>query len=80
LDDPNKAIILGESIIDEIYFRILSDEQKEMLNYHLQQRGQIHEILRTVNRLLRNSNFFKFKTANKTHHRAFFIAIFLSHN
>ncbi|MCK5345263.1 MAG: AraC family transcriptional regulator [Candidatus Heimdallarchaeota archaeon] len=48
LDDPNEAIILGESIIDEIYFRILSDEQGGMLKYHLQQSGQMHDILRTV--------------------------------
>lgn len=54
LDDPNAATILGESIIDEIYFRILSDEQGGMLKYHLQQRGQIHEILRTVEYLHQN--------------------------
>ena len=54
LDDPNEAIILGESIIDEIYFRILSDEQGGMLKYHLQQSGQIHEILKTVEYLHQN--------------------------
>ncbi len=54
LDDPNEALILGESMIDEIYFRILSDEQGGMLNYHLQQRGQIHEILRAVEYLHQN--------------------------
>jgi len=48
LDDPNEANILGESAIDEIYFRILSDEQGGMLKYHLQQRGQIHEISKAV--------------------------------
>jgi AraC-like DNA-binding protein len=54
LDDPNEASILGESIIDEIYFRILSDEQGGMLKYHLQQRGQINEILRTVEYIHQN--------------------------
>jgi AraC-like DNA-binding protein len=54
LDDPNEASILGESMIDEIYFRILSDEQGGMLKYHLQQRGQINEILRTVEYLHQN--------------------------
>jgi len=48
LDDPDEANILGESAIDEIYFRILSDEQGGMLKYHLQQRGQIHEISKAV--------------------------------
>lgn len=48
LDDPNEAGILGESAIDEIYFRILSDEQGGKLKYHLQQRGQIHEISKAV--------------------------------
>ncbi len=54
LDNPDEAIILGESIIDEIYFRILSDEQGGMLKYHLQQSGQIHEILKTVKYLQQN--------------------------
>ncbi len=54
LDDPNEANILGESIIDEIYFRILNNEQGGMLKYHLQQRGQIYEILRTVEYLQQN--------------------------
>ncbi len=54
LDDSNEAVILGESIIDEIYFRILKDEQGGMLNYHLQRRGQINEILRTVEYLQQN--------------------------
>jgi AraC-like DNA-binding protein len=54
LDDPNEATILGESIIDEVYFRILNDEQGGMLKYHLQQRGQIHQILRTVEYLHQN--------------------------
>lgn len=48
LDAPNEAAIIGESAIDEIYFRILSDEQGGMLKVHLQQRGQIHEISKAV--------------------------------
>ena len=54
LDDPNEAAILGESMIDEIYFRLLNDEQGGMLKYHLQQRGQISEILRSVEYLHQN--------------------------
>ena len=56
LDDPNEAIILGEPIIDEIYFRILSDEQEGMLKNHLQQRGQIHEILKAIEYIYQNLN------------------------
>lgn len=48
LRDPVEAEILGESIIDEIYFRILNEEQGGMLKYLLQQRGQIRQISRAV--------------------------------
>ena len=48
LDNPSEAAILGESIIDEIYFRILSEEQGGKLKYLLQQRGQIQQISKAV--------------------------------
>ncbi|MEM7343493.1 MAG: AraC family transcriptional regulator [Chloroflexota bacterium] len=48
LDNPSEAAILGESIIDEIYFRILSGEQGGKLKYLLQQRGQIQQISKAV--------------------------------
>lgn len=48
LGSPSEAAILGEAIIDEIYFRILSDEQGGTLKYHLQQRGQIQQISKAV--------------------------------
>jgi AraC-like DNA-binding protein len=48
LRSPSEAAILGESIIDEIYFRVLSEEQGGTLKYHLQQRGQIHQISKAV--------------------------------
>ena len=48
LSNPSEAAILGEAIIDEIYFRILSEEQGGALKYHLQQRGQIQEISKAV--------------------------------
>ena len=48
LDSPSEAAILGEAIIDEIYFRILSEEQGGALKYHLQQRGQIQQISKAV--------------------------------
>lgn len=48
LDNPVEAAILSESIIDEIYFRILTEEQGGELKYLLQQRGQIQHISRAV--------------------------------
>ena len=48
LDNPSEAAILGESIIDEIYFRILSEEQGGRLKYLLQQRGQIQQVSKAV--------------------------------
>lgn len=48
LKNPSEAAILGEAIIDEIYFRILSEEQGGALKYHLQQRGQIQQISKAV--------------------------------
>lgn len=48
LDNPSEAAILSESIIDEIYFRILSEEQGGQLKYLLQQRGQIHQVSKAV--------------------------------
>ena len=46
--NPSEAAILGESIINEIYFRILSEEQGGQLKYLLQQRGQIHQVSKAV--------------------------------
>ena len=54
LDNPMEAAILGESIIDEIYFRILSEEQDGRLIELLQQRGQIQQIARAVAHLQHN--------------------------
>ena len=54
LDSPIETAILSESIIDEIYFRVLSDEQGGALIHHLQQRGQIQQISRAVEFLHQN--------------------------
>ena len=54
LDNPIEAAILGESIIDEIYFRILSEEQEGRLNHLLHQRGQIQQIANAVAHLQHN--------------------------
>ncbi|RME76377.1 MAG: AraC family transcriptional regulator [Chloroflexi bacterium] len=54
LDNPGEAAILGQSIIDEIYFRILSEEQGGRFRYLLQQRGQIQQIARAVEYIHQN--------------------------
>lgn len=54
LDDPAEATIVGESIIDEIYFRILSEEQGGALKVLLRQQGQIQQISRAVEYLHEN--------------------------
>lgn len=54
LDSPTEAAIVGEAIIDEIYFRILRHEQGGTLPYLLQQRGQIQQIARAVDYVHQN--------------------------
>jgi len=54
LDNPSEAAILGELIIDEIYFRILNEEQGRRFKYLLQQRGQIQQISKAVEYLHQN--------------------------
>lgn len=45
---PIEAAIVGEAIVDEIYFRILKHERSGSLPFLLQQRGQISQIARAV--------------------------------
>lgn len=54
LNSPVEATILGDAIVDEIYFRILSEEQGGSLKYLLQQRGQIQQISKAVEYLHQN--------------------------
>ncbi len=54
LDDPCEAAVVGEAIIDEIYFRILSHERDGSLPHLLQQRGQIQQIARAVEHVHEN--------------------------
>ena len=51
LDDPAETAILGEALIDEIYFRILTEEQGGSLRVLLRQQGQIQQISRAVEHL-----------------------------
>ncbi len=48
LDNPRDAAILGDSIVAEIYYRILCDERGGDLRTFLQQRGQIQRVAKTV--------------------------------
>ena len=54
LDNATEANIIGESIIDEIYFRILNDEQGGALRLLLRQQGQIQQISKAVEYLNQN--------------------------
>ena len=54
LDDPVEAAVLGEPIIDEIYYRLLSGEQGGALKILLRQQGQIQQISKAVEHLHEN--------------------------
>jgi AraC-like DNA-binding protein len=51
---PRDAAMLGESIVDEIYYRLLSGERGGELRYLLQQRGQIQMISKAVDHIHQN--------------------------
>ena len=54
LSMPNEATFLGDLIVDEIYFRLLSGERGNELRYLLQQRGEIQRISRAVEYIHQN--------------------------
>jgi AraC-like DNA-binding protein len=54
--DTREAEVLSDSIIDEIYYRILMDERNGELRYLLQQRGEIQRISRAVEHIHQNLN------------------------
>jgi AraC-like DNA-binding protein len=54
LSTPRDAAMLGDSIVDEIYYRLLTDERGGELRFLLQQRGQIQLISRAVEHIHRN--------------------------
>jgi AraC-like DNA-binding protein len=53
-DNPMDTAVLSESIIDEIYYRILVDERGGELRYLLQQRGEIQRISKAVEHIHQN--------------------------
>jgi AraC-like DNA-binding protein len=54
LPDRRDAAMLGDSIVDEIYYRLLSGERGAELRFLLQQRGQIQMISKAVEHIHQN--------------------------
>ena len=54
LDKPLDAAMLSESIIDEIYYRVLTGKHVTAIRYLLEQRGQIQQISRAVEYITNN--------------------------
>ena len=54
LENPLEAAILGEPIVDEIYFRLLSRERGGALRVLLRQHGEMQQISRVVEHLHEN--------------------------
>ncbi|HRV91097.1 MAG TPA: AraC family transcriptional regulator [Anaerolineae bacterium] len=54
LANPRDAAILGDLIVDEIYYRILCDERGGDLRTFLQQRGQIQRVAKAVQYIHQN--------------------------
>lgn len=56
LDSPRDMAMLSESIVDEIYYRLLCDEQVGLgaFRRHLEQNGQIQQIARAVSYIQTN--------------------------
>ena len=56
LDDPVERAVLGESILDELYFRLICDDQSGSLRELLQHRGQVQQIAKAVDYIHSNMN------------------------
>ena len=54
LANPRDTAVLGELIVDEIYYRILCDERGGDLRTFLQQRGQIQRVAKAVQHIHQN--------------------------
>ena len=54
LDNPLERTVLGDSILDEIYFRLLCDDQSGSLQQLLQHRGQVQQISKAVDHIHTN--------------------------
>lgn len=54
LDDPLDAAIMSDSIVDEVYYRLLWDERGGELRFLLQQRGEFQRISEAVEYIHQN--------------------------
>ena len=54
LDNPLERAVLGESILDEIYFRLVCDDHSGSLQQLLHHRGQVQQISKAVNHIHKN--------------------------
>lgn len=54
LSNPRDAMMLADSIMDEIYYRLLGDERGSELRFLLQQRGEIQRISKAVEYIHQN--------------------------
>ena len=54
LDNPTEAAILGETMVEEIYFRVLMDGNIAVLRRMLEQREQIQQVSRAVEHIHQN--------------------------
>lgn len=56
LDNPRDVAMLSDSIVDEIYYRLLCDEQVGFASFrhHLEHKGQIQQIAHAVNHIQAN--------------------------
>ncbi len=51
LDNPVERAVLGDSILDELYFRLICDDQSGSLRKLLQHRGQVQQISKAVDHI-----------------------------
>ena len=54
LDNPIERAVLGDAILDELYFRIICDDKSGSLRKLLQHRGQVQQISRAVDHIHSN--------------------------
>lgn len=54
LSNPRDAMMLADSIMDEIYYRLLNEERGNELRFLLQQRGEIQRISKAVDYIHQN--------------------------
>ncbi len=54
LDNPVERAVLGDSILDEVYFRLICDDKSGSLQRLLQHRGQVQQISKAVEHIHKN--------------------------